>query len=64
MQQEQMQPQDLIQEFSIEQLEQRVEFGLCGGGNGGGSGGTGGGNDGGNDGWCNGEYCPPELGNQ
>lgn len=53
MQQEQMQPQDLIQEFSIEQLEQRVEFGLCGGGSGGG-----------NDGWCDGEYCPPELGNQ
>ena len=55
MQQEQMQPQDLIQEFSIEQLEQRVEFGLCGGG---------GGSGGGNDGWCDGEYCPPELGNQ
>ncbi len=51
MQQEQMQPQDLIQEFSIEQLEQRVEFGLCGGG---GSGGDGGG------GSCNQPYCPPE----
>lgn len=27
-----MQQEDLIQEFDIEQLEQRVEFGLCGGG--------------------------------
>ncbi len=35
-----MQQEDLIQEFDIEQLEQRVEFGLCGGGGGGGGGGT------------------------
>ncbi len=57
MQQEQMQQQDLIEEFAIEQLEQRVEFGLCGGGGGGGSGGDGGG------GSCNGSYCTPEQEN-
>lgn len=28
--------QQIIQEFDIEQLEQRVEFGLCGGSGGGG----------------------------
>ncbi len=33
-----MQQHDLIQEFDIEQLEQRVEFGVCGGGDGGGGG--------------------------
>jgi|JI10StandDraft_1071094.scaffolds.fasta_scaffold3689457_1 hypothetical protein len=34
---------DLIQQFSIRALEQRVEFGCCGGGDGGNSGGTPGG---------------------
>jgi hypothetical protein len=31
---------ELLQEFDICELEQRVEFGLCGGGGGGGGGGT------------------------
>ncbi len=39
-----MHQQHLLQEFEIELLEQRVEFGLCGGGSD--SGGTGGGGDG------------------
>lgn len=29
-----MKKEQIIQEFGIEQLEQRVEFGLCGGGSG------------------------------
>ncbi len=41
-----MKQQDLIQEFDIEQLEQRVEFGLCGGGGGGGGDGGDGNDDG------------------
>lgn len=36
-----MQQQNLDDEFGIDQLEQRVEFGLCGGGGGGGPGGGG-----------------------
>ncbi|MGB0132725.1 hypothetical protein [Dokdonella sp.] len=38
-----MKEQNLIEEMSITELEQRVEFSCCGGGGGGGSGGDGGG---------------------
>jgi len=43
-----MEDRDLIEEISIQDLEQRIEFGCCGGdGGGGGGGGDGGGGSGG-----------------
>lgn len=38
---------ELLEEFSVKSLEQRIEFGICGGGGGGGGGGDGGGDGGG-----------------
>jgi len=48
-----MEKRDLIEEISIQDLEQRIEFGCCGGDGGGGDGGgdgDGGGSGGGGDG--------------
>ncbi len=45
----------MIEEFAIHELEQRVEFGLCGGG-----GGNGGGGDGGKEPICDPGTCPQE----
>ena len=47
-----MKPSDLIQQLSLHELEQRVEFGCCGGGGGGGGTPPGGGN---GPGGCGGE---------
>ena len=52
-----MNKNEMIEEISLQDLEQRIEFGCCGGGGGGGGGGRGGpgGPGGPGDGGCGGE---------